>query len=117
MPALVLMSIDLVLQLALVVVLVGRYLRTRNIGFVWLGVAVVVWPFLSSLLNRGVRALLSQASSGHSVPLFPFNLIQSGRMTAGSLVESFASVRNGIGIALLLVAALYLGKPRRAERV
>jgi hypothetical protein len=37
----------LVLYLAIAVILVRRYLRTRDIGFIWLGAAVLVWPIIS----------------------------------------------------------------------
>src|SRR5260370_18895100 len=40
----------LVSPLALAIVLVRKYVRTRDIGFVWLGAAGVIWPLVSGLL-------------------------------------------------------------------
>lgn len=37
----------LLMQLAIAALLLRAYYRTRNIGFIWLGIAIVIWPFLS----------------------------------------------------------------------
>ena len=42
----VLFGIALALHLVLAVVLVRKYLQTRDVGFVWLGMAVVIWPVI-----------------------------------------------------------------------
>ena len=44
----------LVSPLALAIVLVRKYLRTCDMGFVWLGVAGVIWPLVSGLLVSGL---------------------------------------------------------------
>ena len=47
--------VALLLHLAIAVVLVRKYARTRDVGLVWPGVAVVVWPIVSRLLDLGSR--------------------------------------------------------------
>jgi hypothetical protein len=52
----------LISPLALALVLVRKYIRTRDVGFVWLGLAGVIWPLVSGLLVSGllVSGLLIQ---------------------------------------------------------
>lgn len=99
-------------QLAIIVVLVRTFLRTRNIGFVWLGAAVVVWPFVSSLLDAGGGRLLDDHARGHLIGFFPFSLVERGQMTLGSLVMSVTYMKILVGVVLLLVAVLYLSKAK-----
>ena len=103
----VLLASALVLHIAIAAILVRQYLRTRDAGFVWLGVAVVIWPLISSLLDAGERVSIDRAIHKQAVT-YPFTLIASGQMTIGSLVMSFAIFQQLIGICLLLVAVLYL---------
>jgi hypothetical protein len=64
MPMLIPILAAVVCYLAIATVLVRRYLRTRDVGFVWLGMAVIVWPLLSSLLGYGQRLFIQRVGSG-----------------------------------------------------
>jgi len=107
--------LTIVSQLAIIVVLVRTFLRTRDIGFVWLGAAVVVWPFVSSLLDAGGRFLADDHARGHLTGLFPFSLVERGQMTLGDLVVSVTYLKILIGVVLLLVAVLHLSKTKNAS--
>jgi hypothetical protein len=102
----------LVLYLAIAVVLVRKYLRTRDVGFVWLGVAVVIWPLVTGLLEVGERSLIDRLVHGHSVGFYPFSLVERGQMSAGFLMTSLRLAQQVIGVCLLLVAVLYLYKAK-----
>ena len=95
-----------VLHVAIAVILVRQYLRTRDIGLVWLGAAVVVWPLVSRLLEAGERVSMDRVIHKQAV-IYPFTLVASGQMTSGSLVLSFAVFQELIGVCLLLTAVLY----------
>jgi hypothetical protein len=43
------------LFLAIVILLVRTYWRTREVGFIWLGAAALAWPLLARLLESGLR--------------------------------------------------------------
>ncbi len=108
----------LVLTLAIAIILVRQYLRTRNIGFVWLGVAVVIWPVVSRLLALGEQSLIDRIRFRHQfVGFYPFTLVESGQMTFGSLIVSLDLIQEVIGICLMLVAVLYLSKPRSTTQL
>lgn len=103
----ILVASALALHIAIAAILVHKYIRTRDVGFVWLGAAVIVWPLVSRLLEAGERVSIDRAIRKQAV-IYPFTLIVSGQMTTGSLVSSFAVFQQLIGICLLLVAVLYL---------
>jgi hypothetical protein len=105
----------LILHFVIAVILVRRYLRTRDIGLIWLGIAVVAWPLISRLIDVGERVSIDRAMH-HQFVIYPFNLISSGQITAGGVVVSVAVVQQLIAVCLLLIAVIYLNKryPRTA---
>jgi hypothetical protein len=107
----ILLALGLALYLAVVAILVRQYLRTRDVGVVWLGAAVVVWPPISRLLDAGLRVSIARAVNSQPV-IYPFNLIASGQMTIRGVITSFALFQQLTGVCLLLVAVLYLSRTR-----
>lgn len=110
----VLAALAVVLHFVIAIVLVRKYLRTRDLGFVWLGVAVVIWPLVSLLLELGERSLIERIAHHRVVGFYRFSLVEHGQMTIGGLVASLSWVQQLIGICLLLVAVLYLSKTKNA---
>jgi hypothetical protein len=84
--ATILSVLALLLHLAIAVVLIRNYLRTHDPGLIWLGIAVVVWPLVSRLLNLGSQGLINRVVHHESVGFYPFSLVASGQMTIGELV-------------------------------
>src|SRR4051794_5505424 len=90
------------MNLAIGAVLLWRYLRTRALANLWLGMAIFVWPFVLSIGQRmffrwaypGVHYYLSSALRIDPISIF--------RMT--QRLGAF------IGISLLLVATIHLSK-------
>jgi hypothetical protein len=95
----VFLALLVALYLAIAIVLVRKYLRTRDVGLAWLGGAVVVWPLLSLPFEYGQRVLIDRIGSG------PF-------ATVGELVMYIAYSRQLIGLALLFAAVLFLGQTK-----
>lgn len=106
----ILLALALVLHIAIAAILVRQYLRTRDAGFVWLGVAVVIWPGISRLLEGGEKVFIDRLIRHESVGFYPFTLVAAGQITTGSLVMSLAVFQQLIGVCLLLVAVLYLSR-------
>jgi hypothetical protein len=82
------------LFLAIAILLVRTYRRTREIGFIWLGAAVLVWPLLGRLIESRLR----------------FDALGQ----AAGLLHLLQQV---VGLALLLVAVVYLGRQIDSERL
>jgi hypothetical protein len=108
----ILLASALVLHIAIGAILVRQYLRTRDVGFIWLGVAVVLWPGISRLLEAGEKVFIDRLIRHESVDFYPFSLVASGQMTTGNLVMSLAVFQQFIGVCLLLVAVLYLSRAK-----
>ena len=83
------------LQVAIVILLARKYLRTRDVGFIWLGAAVVVWPLLSRLLDLGKQFVIES----HWLKGYIGNF-----MTLTNFVQQF------IGTVLLFFAVLSLSR-------
>ncbi len=112
MPANILTALALVLHLAIAAVLVRKYLRTRDVGFVWLGVAVVIWPLVSRMLEHGELVLIDRLVKGQQVGYYPFSLVERGQMSIGGLMTSLNLLQQLVGVGLLLVAVLFLYKTK-----
>ncbi len=113
----ILAALALVLHVAIAAVLIRKYLLTRDVGFVWLGVAVVVWPIVSGFLSYGRGVLIDRLSDGKSVGFYPFTLVEHGQMTLGALVASLGAIQQIIGVCLLLIAILYLSKTKSDSKL
>jgi hypothetical protein len=100
------------LHLAIGVILVRKFIQTRDIGFIWLGGAVVIWPLLSRLLDAGERVLIERTLKHQWTPFYPFTLVERGQITLGSLVASMAMFQQFLGVLLLLIAVLYLSRTK-----
>ena len=110
-------GVTVVLRLVIGVILLQKYTRTRQIGYVWLGVAVVVWPLITLMLNVAERYVLASYSSGQLNGVYPFSLVQQGQASIGGLVGLFNVVESMIGIGLLMVAVVLLGNPPKPKGV
>jgi hypothetical protein len=117
MLTIILLSFIVVLAVALFVVLILKYLRTRDVGFVWLGVVVVIWPVVSNLLNRGEHIGIDRVLSGRSVAFFPFTLIERGETSIGNFVMTLALLHYLVGIGLLFIAVFYLCRTKRESTI
>ena len=104
-----------VLYLAIIAVLAHKYRRTRDQGFLWLGVPLVIWPLLNVPLSYWLRFAMDRLASGGRVGFFPFTLVEQGQMTLGSLVSLLASVQQLVWSGLMLAAILMLHKAKPGE--
>ena len=64
------------------------------------------------MLEQGERALMSYALMHQSVGVYPFNLLERGEMSAGTVVIALSSLHQFVGVALLLAAVFYLGRTK-----
>jgi hypothetical protein len=107
--AIVLLAV--LLHFAIVIVLVRSYIRSRDVGLLWLGVAVFIWPVVSRLLDLGERTLINNGYGRLHPGFLQSILVDRGQMTIGSLVMAFTFSQQLIG-DLLLVAILYLSRTK-----
>jgi hypothetical protein len=106
------------LAVAIIVALTRKYLRTRDIGFVWLGVAAIIWPLASGFLAASLRMIVRRGINGSPVAVYPLSLIGHGELTYGTVLLVFNMARQVIATSLMLIAILYLHRlPRENKAV
>ena len=108
---LVMHLLNVIAFIGIVCVMVIKYRNTRDRGFIWLGLALVIWPLVAYCLEAGERVLINRLSEGQTVSLYPFSLVSQGRITIGKLVATLGSFRSFIKSVLILtgLAMLYRG--------
>ncbi|HEX4156727.1 MAG TPA: hypothetical protein VHY48_14060 [Acidobacteriaceae bacterium] len=91
-----------VLIVALIVVLVYMLVRTRNPGFLWLCIAVILWPILCYFVENSVI----HALGGNRQPVwFPANLIKQDQL--GTFFIYWRAIEKIVKVLLLFIASLY----------
>lgn len=86
------------LYMALAFFLLRKYKSTGDAGFIWLGVAVILWPFLSSLLGWAGHRAMDHLVSHHTVPK------SSGPLADSYVPMIFGFLGQAIGLGLLFYA-------------
>jgi hypothetical protein len=104
------------LFIAVTVALVCNYRESRRSGFLWLAVPLVLLPLISLPLAHWIKVAVDRLSTGTANAMFPFSLVESGRMTLGSLLSLWNGVSHIVWSAFVLVGILMLGKRRHQKR-
>jgi hypothetical protein len=96
-------AIIFVLYLALAAILIRKYQATGNVGFVWLGVAVIVWPLVARLLVMSAGTLARHSMSHQAIG---GNAVDA----ANGLLAFLNLIEQIIEIGLLIVAVQAFAK-------
>ena len=105
-----------VLYFAVAGLLVWKFRRMRDAGFLWLGLPLVLLPMVALPLALWLQAGVDRLALGQQVSIFPFTLVEQGRLTLGGLLTLLNLVEHVVWGVLSLVAVLAL-QPRRAKVV
>jgi hypothetical protein len=99
-----------VLYVALAVALLHKHKSTGDVGFLWLGLAVVLWPLASNLIfGWGGHALIQHhLLSSHAAKSKAAN----GANAADNISTTLDLLQRGISLVLLLIAVRFLSKTK-----
>ena len=112
-PAKALAVLNVAVLMLIAAILTVNFARTRNSGFLWLMVALVVWPLASSVVGAvGVRPAIDRLIAGDEVGYFPFSLVERGHIALGSLLTMLMYFNRLVRSALLIIAIVKLGGGR-----
>ncbi|MBU0714177.1 MAG: hypothetical protein KJ964_02325 [Verrucomicrobia bacterium] len=103
-----------VLYSAVAVLLVWKYRGTRDAGFLWLGLPLVLLPLVALPLALWLQAGVDRLALGQQVSTFPFTLVEQGRLTMGGLLTLLNLMEHVVWGILSLVAVLALNGSRKA---
>jgi len=102
------------LYCAVAVLLVWKFRRTGDAGFLWLGLPLVLLPFAALPLALWLEEGVDRLALGEQINAFPFTLVEQGRLTMGGLLTLLDLAKHVLWGALALVAVLAL-RPHRAK--
>jgi hypothetical protein len=99
-------AIMFLLYLAIAAALIRKYKNTGDMGFLWLGLAVVLWPLVSNLIfGWGGHILMQHFMNSHPAK-HPAS--GTGPASGGNLQIALDLVQKAIGLVLLLIAVRIL---------
>ena len=101
-----------VLYGAVAVLLVWKYRRTGDAGFLLLWLPLVLLPFAALPLALWVQEGVDRLALGTQPGAFPFSLVEQGRLTLGRLLTLLNLLQHVVWGLLSLAAVLAL-RPRR----
>ena len=107
-------AITSVLYCAVAALLVWKYRVTRDPGFLWLGLPLVLLPLVALPLALWLQAGVDRLILGEQVNIFPFTLVEQGRLTTGGLLTVLNLLEHVAWGVLSLVAVLAL-RPHRVK--
>jgi hypothetical protein len=102
--------------IALATVLVRKYMLTRDKGYVWLGIAFLLWPLIQHGFGILQKRTVDFMFRGQAISWFPASLVHPGGMTAGAFVQDVKLAENIVLPILLIIAIYNLGKRQIAFR-
>ena len=102
----VLDAINVGLFVAVSVWLWRMYNDSWQRGFLWLGLPLVLLPFLSLPIARWIKAGVDSLSAGEPNAAFPFSLVESGQLTLGTLIFVWNGLSHIVWSGCVLAALL-----------
>lgn len=93
-------------------VLVQRYRRTHEEGYVWFIGALVVWPMLRSGWTIIESEYITRLTNEMPANFFPFSLVTRGFLTVGELLTISQYVYQLVYGILIIVAIVKLNPAR-----
>ncbi len=101
-------SINVVLFVAIAVALIFKYRQSKQAGFLWLLLPLVLFPLLGLPMSAWIESSVEALQAGLPSVMFPFSLVESGTLTLGSLVASLDFLRHAVWSGFILFGILML---------
>ena len=98
----VLVLLNVAAFLMIPLVLVRKYLSTRDRGLLVLGVALVVWPLVAEILTALVMVEMDHLAADLPV-VYPFSLFAQGTRPLGDLIAMLRLLGRLVSSALIVV--------------
>ena len=98
-----LILITLTLYLLTALLLILGYTKTKNNGFLWLFLPLVILPIVSIPLSLLVQTGIDNITIAH----FPFTLVTHGKITMGQLITTI-NLTEHVAWGILSVMAIWI---------
>lgn len=104
--------INVALFAAIGVALARQYRQSGRSGFLWLALPLVLLPLFGLLIAYWAQPLVDRLTAGEITGVFPFTLVEAGRLTLGSLLCVLNGAEHIVWSVFVLVG-LHMLRPRR----
>ncbi|MFC1672058.1 hypothetical protein ACFL01_02860 [Planctomycetota bacterium] len=100
------------LYAATFVILLRCYRWSGNKGFLWLGVAVAVWPIVDIVLQNVLTHYQQVVINGERPGLFPYSIMATGSVTLGTFRMYHDLIKDVVGSSLVFLSVIMVWKGR-----
>ena len=108
--------INVALFISVAVALAYKCRRSGQAGFLWLAVPLVLLPLLGLPIAHWVSASVDRLTAGEVTGVFPFTLVETGRLTLGSLLSMLNGAEHVVWSAFVLAGILLLKQPQQDRK-
>jgi len=103
-----------ILYAVVAVLLLWKYRGTRDAGFLWLGLPLVLLPVVALPLALWLQAGVDRLVLGEQVSVFPFTLVEQQLLTLGDLLTLLNLIQH-VGWGILSLIAVLALRPHRMK--
>ena len=105
-------AVNMALFVVIAYALMYKYRQTRQLGFLWLAIPLVLLPFTGLMIANGIRTAVDALAAGQITGTFPFSLVESGQLTLGTLL-SMLNVAEHLVWSSFTIAGIFMLKLQR----
>ena len=102
--------INVVLFVVIAVALARKYRQLGHAGFLWLIMPLALLPLVGVVIANWIKVSVDGLHATPPNVTFPFSLVESGRMSLGSLLSFMNTAQHLVWSTLVLVGLLMFGR-------
>ena len=108
--------VNVALFTAVAIALAYKYHQSGQPGFLWLAIPLVLFPPLGLLIAHWAKSSADKLAAGPVTGVFPFTLVETGRLTLGSLLSVLNGAEHVVWSIFLFIGILMLKQQCQQER-
>ena len=106
----VLGSINVALFVVIAVALALKHRQSGQVGFLWLTMPLALLPLVGVIVANWIKVSVDGLQTTPPNVTFPFSLVESGRMSLGSMLSLLNIAQHLVWSTLVLVGILMFGR-------
>ena len=111
----ILAAVNVILFSSIAVALAYKYRQSGQAGFLWLAIPLVVLPLLGMCMAYWTKVSVDSFVARETSGVFPFSLVESGRLSLGSLISLLNGAQHVVWSASVLLGLLMFKQQRPTE--
>ena len=107
--------INVVLFVVIAVALARKYRQLGQAGFLWLTMPLALLPLVGVVIANWIKGSVDGLHATPPNVTFPFSLVESGRMSLGSLLSFLNTAQHLVWSTLVLVGIIMFERRHQHE--